>query len=95
MSIELDNLKKTLTDEVTKLKGHVTLDINLERGRSVEAVSSNNSTNNDHIERRNSRVLIVSTNCLQHVRSSGQGTMMCKLHATCHVPPGTKGQLSC
>ena len=39
MSIELDNLKTALKDEVTKLKGHVTLDINLERGRSVEAVS--------------------------------------------------------
>lgn len=39
MAIELDNLRKSFVDEVNKLKGHVTLDINLERGRSVEAVS--------------------------------------------------------
>ncbi|XP_076470888.1 mitochondrial calcium uniporter regulator 1-like [Babylonia areolata] len=43
MGIELENLKRALTDEVTKLKGHVTLDINLERGRSVEAHANNAS----------------------------------------------------
>ena len=39
MNIELNNVKTALKDEVTKLKGHVSLDINLERGRSIEAVS--------------------------------------------------------
>ena len=39
MGIELNNLQQSLKDEVAKLKGHVTLDINLERGRSIEAVS--------------------------------------------------------
>jgi hypothetical protein len=39
MGIELENLEQMLKDEVSKLKGHVTLDINLERGRSIEAVS--------------------------------------------------------
>lgn len=39
MGIELSNLKSALKDEVSKLKSHVTLDINLERGRSLEAVS--------------------------------------------------------
>ena len=43
-----------------------------------------------------------AVNCLQHVRSSGQGTIVCKSRAThqrlslamCCVPLGTKGQLS-
>ncbi|XP_070193162.1 mitochondrial calcium uniporter regulator 1-like isoform X3 [Littorina saxatilis] len=41
MAIELDSLRKSFVDEVNKLKGHVTLDINLERGRSVEAHATN------------------------------------------------------
>ncbi|KAL5022192.1 hypothetical protein ScPMuIL_001347 [Solemya velum] len=36
-SLEIKQLKITLQDEISKLKGHVTLDINLERGRAVEA----------------------------------------------------------
>lgn len=39
MAIDVSNLKNSLKDEVSKLKGHVTLDINLERGRALEAVS--------------------------------------------------------
>ena len=45
-----------------------------------------------------------AANCLQHVHSSGLGTILCKLRAThralitcnmsCYVPCGTKGQLS-
>ena len=43
-----------------------------------------------------------TTNCIQHVHSSGQGTVVCKSCATCqaliiaacHVPHGTKRQLS-
>ena len=45
-----------------------------------------------------------ATNRLQRVRSSGPGAIVCKSRAThrtlitrnmsCHVPPGTKGQLS-
>ena len=45
-----------------------------------------------------------AANCLQHVRSSGPGAILCKSRAThralitcnmsCDVPRGTKGQLS-
>ena len=44
-----------------------------------------------------------AANCLQHVRSSGPGAIVCKSRAThralitcnmCYVPLGTKGQLS-
>nr|KAG5695555.1 hypothetical protein BaRGS_033977 [Batillaria attramentaria] len=41
MGIELSNVKNALKDEVSKLKGHVTLDINLERGRAIEAHAAN------------------------------------------------------
>ena len=59
----------------------------------------------DRIERHNSRFsqsAHCAANCLQHARSSGQGAIVCKprehkerfSRATCHVPCGTKGQLS-
>ena len=48
---------------------------------------------------------LFTANCLQHVRSSGQGAIMCKSRAThralimcnmsCYVPRGAKGQLCC
>ena len=44
-----------------------------------------NDNNNDRIERPNSRFLLsphCTTTCLQHVCSSGQGTVVCKSHAT-------------
>ncbi|PVD20404.1 hypothetical protein C0Q70_18558 [Pomacea canaliculata] len=41
MAIDVSNLKNSLKDEVSKLKGHVTLDINLERGRALEAHAAN------------------------------------------------------
>ena len=60
-----------------------------------------------HIQRRNSRFLQsphCAVNHLQHVRSSGPGTIMCKSHAThralitcnmsCYMPRGMQGQLS-
>ena len=61
--------------------------------------------NNDRTERRNLSFLQsphCEANCLQHLRSSGQGAMVresrathieCLSRATC-VPHGTKGQLS-
>ena len=69
---------------------------------------NDNSNNNILILRRNSRFFLQSPHCaanrLQHVRSSGQGAVVCKSLAThralitcnmsCYVPRGTKGQLS-
>ena len=45
----------------------------------------NNNDNNNRIPRRNSRLLQsphCTTNCLQHVRSSGPGAIVCKSRAT-------------
>ena len=45
---------------------------------------NNNNNNNNRIERRNSRYLGSShcaANCLQHVRSSGPGAIVCKSRA--------------
>ena len=67
-----------------------------------------NNNNNNRIQRRNSRFFLQSphctANCLQHIRSSGPGAIVCKSRAThralitcnmsCYVPRGTKGQLS-
>ena len=63
--------------------------------------------NTNNIQKRNSRFLQsphCAANCLQHVRSSGPGAIVCKLRAThralitcnmsCYVPRGTKGQLN-
>ena len=60
--------------------------------------SNTTNDNNNHIERCHLRVLQsphCALNCLQHVRSIGQGTIMCKLcttqsayhmqHVTCHT----------
>ena len=48
--------------------------------------NSNNSNNNDNrIERRNSRFFfysLLTANCLQHIRSSGPGAILCKSRAT-------------
>ena len=44
----------------------------------------NNNNSNDRIQRRNSRFLQsphCSANCLQHVRSSSQGAIVCKSRA--------------
>ena len=71
-------------------------------------LNNNNNDNNYRTERRKSRFFLQSPHCianrLQHVRSSGPGAIVCKLRAThralitcnmsCHVPRGTKGQLS-
>ena len=38
-SIHIKQLETRLEDEIKKLKGQVKLDINLEKGRAVEAVS--------------------------------------------------------
>ena len=45
----------------------------------------NNNNNNNRTERRNSRFLQsphCATNCLQHIRSSGPGAILCKLRST-------------
>ena len=51
--------------------------------------SNTDHDNNDYIERCNSRFFLQSphcpTNCLQHVRSSGQGEIMCTSRATYRV----------
>lgn len=39
MSIELSQVQGHIKDEIVKLKGQFSLDINLERGRAIEAVS--------------------------------------------------------
>lgn len=38
--MEIQQLKKALENELDKLKGHVRLDINLEKSRATEAVRS-------------------------------------------------------
>lgn len=40
--MEIQQLKKALENELDKLKGHVRLDINLEKSRAIEAVRNNN-----------------------------------------------------
>ncbi|KAH9494614.1 Mitochondrial calcium uniporter regulator 1 [Bulinus truncatus] len=41
MSIELSQIQSHMNDEILKLKGQFTLDINLERGRAIEAHAEN------------------------------------------------------
>lgn len=36
--MEIQQLKKALENELDKLKGHIRLDINLEKSRAIEAV---------------------------------------------------------
>ena len=46
---------------------------------------TNNNTSDNHIKKHNPRLLQsphCTTNCLQHIRSSGQSTIMCKSHGT-------------
>lgn len=40
--MEIQQLKKALENELDKLKGHVRLDINLEKSRAIEAVRNHN-----------------------------------------------------
>lgn len=40
--MEIQQLKKALENELDKLKGHVRLDINLEKSRAIEAVRNYN-----------------------------------------------------
>ena len=49
---------------------------------------NNNNDNNDRIKRRSLRFVHshnCAANCLQHVRSSGQGGIICKSRATCRA----------
>ena len=74
-----------------------TLVLGMSRPRKAQFDDNNTNTNN-HIERRNSRFLTMSSctsNCLQHIRSSGQGAIMhksCATHQvliTCNMSCGT------
>ena len=55
-----------------------------------------NNNNNNCIQRRNSRFIVQSphcaSNCLQHVRSSGQGAVVLKARATIRVTCNEEGR---
>ena len=90
---------------VSKLLAWLNMGVMIPRSPTLMINGENNNVNN-HIEKRNSNFLQsphCAVNCLQHVRSRGQGTVVCKsrakhiegLSCTSRVSRSAKGQLNC